>query len=95
MGKNDSTADTDHTELTGGVPATITGDEMVAATIAKPTRRPIKPSTLLAHVLDHIESNQLSVNSAIDELIHSIEQSIISNAIGELGNIRRAADRAT
>ena len=82
-------------ELTDGVPATITGDEMVAATIVKPTRRPIKPATLLAHVLDHIEDSQLSVDSAIDGLVHSLEQSIVSNAIGELGNIRRAADRAT
>ena len=89
MGKNDSTAGMDHTELTGGVTGIAHPEP------PKPTRRPIKPATLLAHVLDHIESNQLGVNSAIDELIHSIEQSIISNAIGELGNIRRAADRAT
>ena len=48
-------------------------------------RRPVKPGTLLVHILEYTRANEISTEDAIQTMIDNLRDDIVAEEIGELG----------
>jgi len=48
-------------------------------------RRPVKPNTLLIHILEYTRDNEISANDPIQTMIDSLRDAIVADSLGQVG----------
>lgn len=48
-------------------------------------RRPVKPNTLLIHILEYTKQNEITPGDTIQALIDNLRDDIVTESLGSLG----------